>query len=61
MDVTFLENYPFFTKNSLKGEIRLLEDNFWITDNPLPATVLDTLTPNQPLIITIENKTITSP
>lgn len=61
MDVTFLENYPFFTKNSLKGEIRLLEDNFWLTDNPLPATVLDTLTPNQPLIITIENKTITSP
>lgn len=46
MDVTFLENQPYFQKNSLQGE-NLEEENFWdITTIPLPKTIdpCDTIT-----------------
>ena len=41
MDVSFLENTPFFTKNFLQGEIIGEEDNFWEKSAPLPNTIVD--------------------
>ncbi|GMY37356.1 vesicle-fusing ATPase-like [Fagus crenata] len=41
MDVSFLENTPFFTKNFLHGEIIGEEDNFWEKSAPLPNTIVD--------------------
>ena len=41
MDVSFLENTPFFTKNFLQGEILGEEDNFWEKSAPLPNTIVD--------------------
>ena len=40
MDVSFLENTPFFTKNSLQGE-KIGEANFWEKSAPLPNTIVD--------------------
>ena len=41
MDVSFLENTPFFTKNSLQGEKIGEEANFWEKSAPLPNTIVD--------------------
>jgi transposase InsO family protein len=41
MDVSFLENTPFFTKNFLQGEIIGEEDNFWEKSTPLPNSIVD--------------------
>ena len=44
MDITFLENQPFFQKISLQGEKIREEGNFWDDiSNPLPKT-LDCIT-----------------
>ncbi|KAL5777605.1 hypothetical protein ACOSP7_010531 [Xanthoceras sorbifolium] len=43
MDVSFLENKPYFQKNSLQGEKQGVEDNFWdLSCVPLPNTILKT-------------------
>ncbi|KAL5741940.1 hypothetical protein ACOSP7_028672 [Xanthoceras sorbifolium] len=43
MDVSFLENKPYFQKNSLQGEKQEVEDNFWdLSCVPLPNTILNT-------------------
>ena len=43
MDVTFFENKPFFSKDSLQGEIGN-EGNFWnISFDTLPSTVFDSV------------------
>ena len=40
MDVSFMENVPYFTKNLLQGE-KLVEPNFWEIVEPLPSVILD--------------------
>ena len=40
MDVSFMENVPYFTKNLLQGE-KLVEPNFWEIVEPLPSIILD--------------------
>lgn len=38
-----MENQPYFTENSLQGEIGIVEENFWIIDDPLHTTDLNSL------------------
>ena len=40
MDVSFMENVPYFTKNLLQGE-KLVEPNCWEIVEPLPSVILD--------------------
>ena len=40
MDVSFVENVSYFTKNLLQGE-KLVEPNFWEIVEPLPSVILD--------------------
>ena len=40
MDVSFMENVSYFTKNLLKGK-KLKETNFWEIVEPLPSVILD--------------------
>ena len=37
MDVTFFENQPYFTKNTLQGESVVEKDQFWEASLPLPT------------------------
>lgn len=41
MNVTFFENRPYFTKNSLQGETTTMEDLFGQTFGSLPMPVLN--------------------
>ena len=41
MDVSFLENTPFFTKTFLQREKISEEDNFWKKSAALPNTIVD--------------------
>ena len=40
MDVPFMENIPYFTKNLLQGE-KLVEPNIQEIVEPLPSVILD--------------------
>ena len=41
MDVSFLENQSYFSKNCLQGEIERKEEKFWETTlDPLPKLIL---------------------
>jgi len=46
MDVSFFENQPYFTQNSLQGETHEAEDNFWDVSVPLPNPICPTQEPH---------------
>lgn len=53
IDVSFLENQPFFDNNSLQGKIRTSEDNFLA--DPIPNTILHSISPADTNAEDIEN------
>ena len=46
MDVTFFENQPYFTKNTLHGENNEREDHFWKVSAILPLPTSSLLNPS---------------
>ena len=46
IDVSCLENQPYFHKKFLQGENQGVQDNFWDIFVPLPNTIYHSISPN---------------
>ena len=54
MDVSFIENTPYFSKNFIQGENCVEEQNFWETVEPLPKTFDTDIKEINPIIVKSE-------